>query len=60
MTTPRRRFSTTRRDKRRTHVKTSPPAVSVCEQCGEPKQPHRACMSCGYYKGREVIEIKEE
>jgi len=21
--------------------------------------PHRACAKCGYYKGREVLEIKE-
>jgi ribosomal protein L32 len=21
--------------------------------------PHRACPKCGYYKGREVLDIKE-
>jgi len=21
--------------------------------------PHRACVKCGYYKGREVVEVKE-
>jgi len=21
--------------------------------------PHRACVKCGYYKGREVLEVKE-
>jgi ribosomal protein L32 len=21
--------------------------------------PHRACAKCGYYKGREVLEVKE-
>jgi ribosomal protein L32 len=21
--------------------------------------PHRACAKCGYYKGREVIEVEE-
>jgi len=23
------------------------------------KMPHRACVKCGYYKGREVLEVKE-
>jgi len=21
--------------------------------------PHRACSKCGYYKGREVLDVKE-
>jgi len=21
--------------------------------------PHRACVKCGYYKGREVLEVQE-
>jgi ribosomal protein L32 len=21
--------------------------------------PHRACAKCGYYKGREVLDVKE-
>ena len=33
------------------------PAKSTCPQCGEVKLPHRVCPKCGYYKGKEVIEV---
>ena len=38
----------------------TPPGLSVCPQCNEPKLPHHACLSCGYYKGQEVLKPKEE
>jgi large subunit ribosomal protein L32 len=60
MAVPKRKTSKSRRDKRRTHKKTSAPNVSTCPQCGEPKEPHRACQNCGTYKGREVLEKEEE
>jgi large subunit ribosomal protein L32 len=27
--------------------------------CHEKKMPHRACVKCGYYKGREVLDVEE-
>jgi large subunit ribosomal protein L32 len=33
--------------------------MSTCPSCGEIKLPHRACPSCGTYRGRQVIEAKE-
>lgn len=60
MAAPKRRHSKTRRDKRRTHDSLSLVGTSQCTNCGESKLPHRACGSCGYYRGREVIEVKEK
>jgi large subunit ribosomal protein L32 len=34
--------------------------MAVCPSCGAPMIPHRACPSCGMYKGRQVIEVEEE
>jgi large subunit ribosomal protein L32 len=31
-----------------------------CPQCGQPRLPHRACPSCGYYRGRQVLIIKSK
>lgn len=28
-----------------------------CPNCGERTLPHRLCDACGFYKGREVIEV---
>ena len=33
--------------------------VSDCPSCGEPKLPHRVCMSCGKYKEREILRVVE-
>ena len=35
------------------------PSLSVCSNCCEPKQPHRACANCGYYKGQRVFTPTE-
>jgi large subunit ribosomal protein L32 len=58
MPNPKRRHSKARRDRRRTHDALPTPAASDCPQCHERKLPHRVCPHCGFYKGREVIEVK--
>jgi large subunit ribosomal protein L32 len=59
MALPKRKVSKSKGAKRRTHQKLSPPNLSVCPQCDEPKLPHHVCPNCGYYKGRSVIETEE-
>ncbi|MBI4366327.1 MAG: 50S ribosomal protein L32 [Deltaproteobacteria bacterium] len=41
-------------------LKVARPAATKCPQCGAPKLPHRACGSCGMYKGRAVVKIGNE
>ncbi|MCS6804019.1 MAG: 50S ribosomal protein L32 [Acidobacteriota bacterium] len=60
MPNPKRRHSRARRGRRRSHDALTAPGMTVCPQCREPIRPHRVCPKCGYYKGRPVIEIKEE
>ncbi len=55
MPNPKRRWSKTRRDKRRTHYKASAPTLSTCANCGEIKLSHRACPSCGYYNSHSMF-----
>ena len=59
MANPKRRHSKSRRDKRRTHDFLAKPASSTCPNCGESKLPHRVCASCGHYRGRDVVEVKD-
>jgi large subunit ribosomal protein L32 len=40
--------------RRAQHDKVTAPNIVPCPRCGEPVVPHRACASCGYYKGRQV------
>ena len=60
MAVPKRRVSKARRDKRRSNVwKMDAAALVKCPKCGEFKRPHRLCTACGFYNGKQVIEIAE-
>jgi len=60
MANPKRRHSSARQAKRRANWKVIPKNLSVCPQCKTSKLPHRICPSCGYYKGKPVVVIKEK
>ncbi len=59
MANPKRRHSKSRRGKRRAHNALVAPGTSVCPECGSATLPHRVCLECGYYKGRQVKEVEE-
>lgn len=60
MGVPKKRMSSMRRNRRRAANNNLRTAVQVilCPKCKEPVLPHRACASCGYYKGREVLKVE--
>ncbi|MBU1006166.1 MAG: 50S ribosomal protein L32 [Candidatus Omnitrophica bacterium] len=60
MPLPKRRHSNSRQGKRRGSQKIHVPNVSVCPNCKAPKLPHRVCLACGYYKGRQVVQVKQK
>jgi len=39
------------------HIFIKAPSLAACPKCGKPVLPHTVCLSCGYYKGREVIDV---
>jgi len=60
MPNPKRRHSQRRTSTRRAHDHLAKPGQSECPNCHSPKMPHRVCPSCGYYKGRAVVEVAEK
>ena len=60
MAVPKRKTSKQRKRKRRTHYKAGAVAVQACPRCGDPKRPHRVCGSCGYYAGKQSVEVHED
>ena len=58
MAVPKRKVSKQRRNKRRTHYKLSVPGLVSCPKCHSLKMPHRVCLECGYYNGKEVIKVE--
>jgi large subunit ribosomal protein L32 len=60
MAVPKRKKSKSKKGMHRSHQHTDAPNLSKCPQCGEAILPHHVCAQCGEYKGRTVIETKEE
>jgi len=58
MAVPRSRVSNRRKNSRRAHDAKNPQNVSNCPSCGNARQPHTICQSCGSY-GKRVIFEKE-
>jgi large subunit ribosomal protein L32 len=60
MANPKRRHSQSRTAKRRAQFKVRAiPVTQACPNCGGDKMLHRACPTCGHYRGRAVIEKAE-
>jgi large subunit ribosomal protein L32 len=49
-----------RRNQRRAHIFLKKPNLTKCSKCGHSVLPHTVCRNCGYYKGREVIDVLKE
>jgi len=60
MAVPKKKMSKPRTRMRRAHDALSAPSMSLCPQCGETKEPHRVCASCGHYRGRQIFQVESE
>jgi large subunit ribosomal protein L32 len=58
MAVPKKKQSKTRTAKRRATWKAEAPTYSECPQCHQAKLPHRVCGNCGYYAGRQAVEVE--
>lgn len=57
MAVPKRKKSKARSAQREANWKAQAATYSDCPQCRQPKLPHRVCSNCGYYAGRQAIEV---
>jgi len=60
MGVPKQRHTKSRRNKRRLHIFLKELVLTRCPKCGKPRLPHTICQNCGYYKGREIINVLEK
>ena len=60
MAHPMRKHSRSRRDTRRANWTLTSPSLSKCPQCGKRLIPHRVCPQCGFYRGKQVVEVKQK
>jgi len=57
---PGHRRTSSHKRRRAAHFALVQPSISVCEKCGKSTLPHRACKSCGFYRGREVVNTTRQ
>ncbi|KPJ85925.1 hypothetical protein AMJ57_01255 [Parcubacteria bacterium SG8_24] len=57
MALPGHRRTSSHKRRRASHFSLKKQTLAVCDKCKQPKQPHRACPSCGTYAGRQVIKL---
>ena len=53
----RMRATRAHRDNRRSHHALDEVRFSKCGHCGAQHKGHTVCMKCGYYNGRQVINL---
>ncbi|HYE59977.1 MAG TPA: 50S ribosomal protein L32 [Candidatus Kapabacteria bacterium] len=42
---------------RAAHFALTKTSTTVCSACGAPVLPHRACRSCGAYRGKQTVNV---
>ncbi len=58
MAVPKKKTSKAKsRSRRASAWRLSPAPRSVCPQCHQAKLPHVVCPNCGWYGGRQAIEV---
>ena len=57
MAVPKHRRSTGKRNQTRMHIFLKPAVLVSCPKCKKPVRPHTVCKNCGYYNGKEVINV---
>ncbi len=57
MAVPRHKHTRSSVGQRRMHIFINPAVLTTCRKCGKPIKPHTICKYCGYYKGKEFINV---
>jgi len=58
MAVPKKKTSKAKsRSRRASNWTLGAPARSVCPQCAHAKVPHTVCPNCGWYKGRQALDV---
>lgn len=60
MAVPKRKVSRMKRGNRRAHDALSAPAYVEDKESGELRRPHHIDLKTGKYRGRQVLDVKDE
>ncbi len=57
MAVPRHKHTRSSVGQRRMHIFINPATLASCQKCSKPILPHTMCKNCGFYKGKEVLNV---
>ncbi|NQU82645.1 MAG: 50S ribosomal protein L32 [Parcubacteria group bacterium] len=57
MAVPKKHTTKGSRDQKRMHLHLHPSSWGKCPKCGKPVRRHMVCTNCGFYKGKEIIDV---
>jgi large subunit ribosomal protein L32 len=57
MSVQKQRHTSSRGKRRRSHHGLKKQNLQPCSHCGTLINPHKVCPNCGYYRGRQVIDV---
>ena len=57
MAVPRHKHTRSKVGKTRMHKNIKRVVLSLCPKCKKPILSHTACRNCGFYKGKEVVNV---
>ena len=57
MAVPKRKTSKQRKHTRAANWTATAPTLVECPQCHELRASHRVCPKCGYYNGKQVVDV---
>ena len=58
MAVPKRKTSRMKRRQRKAANRYEGVQAPFCTNCSAPSPPHRVCPSCGYYNGKQVLNVE--
>jgi len=56
---PKRRHSRQRKGKRRASINLEIPNAIICANCSSMMMPHVVCKTCGFYRGKEYVNLSK-
>lgn len=57
MAVPRHHMAKGKQLRRRSHLALKPLKLAACPHCKKKILPHLICKHCGYYQGKEVVNV---
>ena len=55
---PKKKTTTRKQGLRRSHLALKRTPSTTCSHCKAAIRPHTACTNCGWYKGKQVIDVR--